>query len=241
MTSKDLSSLHTLEHSRKYVPQITSPLRDSLITMPNVIRNASGISLYGKRIKSVVYSLDVALLANTDADAILCVYPFTPNTQILKAVATVATVPIFAGIGGGLTQGERCARLGMLAEENHAKAVVLNGPADLETVSVVNTFVDVPIIYTVINKEADLRAYVDAGVKIFNVAGGADTAALVAWVRQQFPDIAIMASGGKTDASIMATIEAGANAITFTTYGATEQYFHNKMQHYREADHQPTD
>lgn len=219
---------------RKYVPKITSPLRNSIIEMPPIIREASGISLYGKRIKSIVYSLDVSLLANTDADAILCVYPFTPNTQILKAVATVATVPILAGIGGGLTNGDRSARLGMLAEENHAKAVVLNGPADIATVSAVNDFVDVPIIYTVINKERELQPYVDAGVQIFNVAGGANTIELVKWVREQYPEIAIMASGGKTDADILATINAGANAITYTAYGAAEQYFHHKMEIYRE-------
>lgn len=221
---------------RKHVPKITSALRNSIIEMPEVIREASGISLYGKRIKSIVYSLDVSLLANTDADAILCVYPFTPNTQILKAVATVATVPILAGIGGGLTNGERSARLGMLAEENHASAVVLNGPADITTVSSVNNYVDVPIIYTVINKEPDLKAYIDAGVKIFNVAGGTETTELVKWVRKQFPSVAIIASGGKTDADILATINAGANAITYTAYGAAEQYFHHKMEIYRDQN-----
>lgn len=61
----------------KYIPSVTSPLRNSIIEMPKVIRNASGINIYGKRIKSIVYSLDVSLIANTDADAILCVYPFT--------------------------------------------------------------------------------------------------------------------------------------------------------------------
>ena len=44
----------------KYIPSVTSPLRNSIIEMPKVIRNASGINIYGKRIKSIVYSLDVS-------------------------------------------------------------------------------------------------------------------------------------------------------------------------------------
>ena len=35
----------------------------------------------------------------------------------------------------------------------------------------------------------------------------------------------IIASGSKSDESISATIEAGADAITYTTYGKAEQYF----------------
>lgn len=38
---------------------------------------------------------------------------------------------------------------------------------------------------------------------------------------------------GKTDESIEATIDAGANAITYTAYGMMEQYFHEKMETYR--------
>ena len=70
------------------------------------------------------------------------------------------------------------------------------------------------MIYTVIDKTRDLQPYIDAGVNIFNVSGGKDTVELVKWVREQYPDFPIIASGGKTDASIEATIDAGANAIT---------------------------
>ena len=66
-----------------------------------------------------------------------------------------------------------------------------------------------------------------------NVSGGKDTVELVKWVREQYPDFPIIASGGKTDASIEATIDAGANAITYTAYGMMEEYFHEKMETYR--------
>ena len=74
--------------------------------------------------------------------------------------------------------------------------------------------------------------YIDAGVNIFNVSGGKDTVELVKWVRAQYPDFPIIASGGKTDASIEATIDAGANAITYTAYGMMKEYFHEKMETY---------
>ena len=217
----------------KKIPEVVSPLRSSIIEMPDIIRKASGIVIYGKRIKSIVYSLDVSLIANTDADAILCVYPFTPNTQILNAVSLVAKAPILVGVGGGLTQGERSARLASHAEENNATAIVLNGPVTVETTEMVRQYVDIPIIYTVIDKSRELQPYIDAGVNIFNISGGKDTVELVKWVREQYPDIPIIASGGKTDESIEATINAGANAITYTAYGMMEQYFHEKMETYR--------
>ena len=215
----------------KKIPEVTTPLRNSIIEMPDIIRKASGIVIYGKRIKSIVYSLDVSLIANTDA--ILCVYPFTPNTQILNAVSLVAKAPILVGVGGGLTQGERSARLASHAEENNATAIVLNGPVTVETTEMVRKYVDIPVIYTVIDKSRELQPYIDAGVNIFNVSGGANTAELVKWVREQYPDMPIIASGGKTDESIEATINAGANAITYTAYGMMEQYFHEKMETYR--------
>ena len=97
----------------------------------------------------------------------------------------------------------------------------------------VRQYVDIPIIYTVIDKSRELQPYIDAGVNIFNVSGGANTVELVKWVREQYPDMPIIASGGKTDESIEATINAGANAITYTAYGMMEQYFHGKMETYR--------
>jgi putative N-acetylmannosamine-6-phosphate epimerase len=177
----------------------------------------------------------VALIANCDADAILAVYPWTPNTRILDAISRVANVPILAGVGGGLTKGLRSATVARFAEENGAQAVVLNAPTGLETLKSVRQIVDVPIFYTVVNQSADLTAYVAAGVNALNIAGGKETAALVAWARQQVPeDFPIIASGGKTDEQIQATITAGANAITYTAYGMTEKTFHEKMAKYRE-------
>ncbi|KRN06103.1 TIM-barrel fold enzyme [Liquorilactobacillus sucicola DSM 21376 = JCM 15457] len=181
--------------------------------------------------------MDVAVIANCNADAVLAVYPWTPNTKILQAISTVSNVPILAGIGGGLTKGLRSATIGFFAEENGAQAVVLNAPTPLETVISVGKVVDVPIIYTVVNKSINIKDRIDAGVKAFNVAGGKETAELVRWLREELAEIApnfpIIASGGKSDEQIKKTIAAGANAITFTAYGVTEATFQKKMEKYR--------
>ncbi|WP_311407515.1 hydrolase [Liquorilactobacillus uvarum] len=225
---------------KKNVPNLTSKLRSDIVETPSVIRDASGINLFGKRIKSIIYTMDVAVIANCNADAVLAVYPWTPNTKILQAISTVSNVPILAGIGGGLTKGLRSATIGFFAEENGAQAVVLNAPTPLETLVSVGKVVDVPIIYTVVNKSIDIKQRINAGVKAFNVAGGKDTANLVRWLRNELkdtsPNFPIIASGGKTDAQIKETIDAGANAITFTAYGVTEATFQKKMEKYRKEN-----
>ena len=80
-------------------PNLTSKLRTDIVQAPSAIKAASGITLFGKKIRSIIYTMDVAVIANCDADAILAVYPWTPNTRILQAVATVANVPILANQG----------------------------------------------------------------------------------------------------------------------------------------------
>ncbi|KRM90799.1 hypothetical protein [Liquorilactobacillus cacaonum] len=221
------------------VPNLSSKLRADIVETPRIIRNASGISLFGKKIKSIIYTTDVAVIANCNADAVLVVYPWTPNTRILDAVSTVSNIPILAGIGGGLTKGIRSAVVGFFAEESGAQAVVLNAPTPIETIKSVKKAVDVPIIYTIVNSHVDLKERIEAGVKAFNIAGGKDTALLVTWTRNELkrlnldPDFPIIASGGKTDEQILKTIQAGANAISFTAYGITEATFQKKMEQYR--------
>ena len=62
----------------KKVPQIKGTLRSHIIELPSAIRDASGIVIFGKRLKSFVFTTDVAVIRNTNADAVIAVYPFTP-------------------------------------------------------------------------------------------------------------------------------------------------------------------
>lgn len=75
--------------------------------VPECIRNASGIVINGKRIKSLLFSTDVAVISNCNADAVIAVYPFTPTMQITNSIIDVAQRPVFAGVGGGTTAGPR--------------------------------------------------------------------------------------------------------------------------------------
>lgn len=224
------------KQKNKQIPEVTSPLREHIYKLPSVIRNASGIIIQGRRVKSLLYGLDVSVVENTDADAIFAVYGTTPSINIVRALKLVSKVPIFAGIGGGLTNGDYCANIAILTQEAGAIAGVLNGPVDIKTVKAVKSSSDMPIVYTVLDKCRPLAPYVEAGVQIFNVASGKYTVELVKWVREQYPDMPIIASGGPTEESILATIEAGANAITFTDPGFNKQYNGAKMIKYRNED-----
>jgi hypothetical protein len=70
----------------KFVPEITTELRKNIIEVPRVISMASGIRILGKRIKSILFSTDVAIIKNVNADAIIAVYPFTPQPAISQAI-----------------------------------------------------------------------------------------------------------------------------------------------------------
>ncbi len=56
-------------------------------------------------------------------------------------------------------------------------------------------------------------------------------------IRKEYPDFPIIATGGPTDDSIRETIEAGANAITYTP-PSNGQLFSKKMNIYREQEKQ---
>ena len=144
----------------------------------------------------------------------------------------VASVPVFAGVGGGLTTGDRSANMSLFAESEGAFAVVVNAPTDVQTIQTINKMIDVPIIYTVVSDKADIASRIEAGVDILNVSGGAQTAAIVAEIRKSYPGFPIMATGGPSQESVEATIAAGANAITYTPPSNAE-LFKLKMEKYR--------
>ena len=121
---------------RKYLPDITSPLRGDIIQLPGVISECSGIRLYGKRIKSIIFTTDAAIAINHNADALMAVYPFTPHPAITSAIISISHVPVFAGVGGGLTGGKRCAQMATFAESQGAVGLSLTAD-DAQTIRAV--------------------------------------------------------------------------------------------------------
>ena len=201
---------------KKKVPAYNGTLRDHTIMCPYCISECSGIRIFGKRIKSIAFSTDVAIIKNINADAIIAVYPFTPQAAISQSIISISDVPVFVGVGGGLTGGKRSVRLALQAEHQGAYGVVVNAPIADEVITEIKRVVDIPVIATIASVHTDVRRKLEAGADILNVSGAAATASMVAEIRKDYPDVAIIATGGPTNESILETIEAGANAITYT-------------------------
>ena len=211
--------------------EIKGYLRDFRLSVPDAIYDCRGIKIFGRRIKSIVFSTDISILRNCNADAVIAVYPFTPQPVITQAVMMVADCPVFVGVGGGLTKGERVINLARHAEYQGATGVVLNAPTSNDTIREVAKVVDLPIVITVV-KEDDIQGRLDAGAQILNVSAASKTPELVAKIREKFPDVPIMATGGPTEESIKATIKAGADAITWTP-PSNGEVFRDIMDAYR--------
>ncbi len=190
--------------------------RKAPICVPEEISLCCGINVFGRIIKSFVYSTDVVTIRNCNADAVLAVYPFTCQPAITQALLTAAECPVFTGIAGSVTRGQRSVDLAHFTEMQGATGVVLNSSAEPETIRAVSAYVDIPVVVTVINFDEYVQVRIAAGADIVNVAAGRKTAEVVRQVRQAFPVLPIMASGGKTGDTILDTINAGADAITWT-------------------------
>ena len=216
------------------IPNIESVLRHNILKVPSATYEASGIVINGRKIRSFVFSTDLAIIRNCDADAVFCVYPFTPQQAISEAIIKGTYVPVFCGVGGGTTKGLRTVGLSKDAESQGAMGVILNAPvSDLNLLAVARA-VDIPVIITVTTEKTNIRSRLEAGASILNVAGGAQTPAMVRSIRKAFPTVPIIASGGNTDETIKRTIDAGANAITYTP-PSTKELFSTMMQKYREV------
>ena len=187
-----------------------------------------GARMTNRRIKSFVFTTDLAIIRNCDADAVLAVYPFTPQQSIIKA----SYIPVFCGVGGGTTKGPRTVSLAKDVESQGAMGVVLNAPISNPNLTEVAKAVDIPVIITVTREDTDIQARIDAGASIINVACAQKTPELVRKFRAQFPALPIIASGGGTPESIMATVSAGANAITYTP-PSTQELFKSIMDKHR--------
>ena len=215
----------------KQPPNIDSRLRH-ILRMPQEIYQASGIIVNGRRLKSFVLTTDLAIIRNCDADAVFAVYPFTPQQAISDAIIKYSYVPVFCGVGGGTTRGLRTVQLARDVESQGAMGVVVNVPTSGLVISRMRRTIDIPIVVTVANHGTDYARRIDDGAAIFNVAAGSATAEIVAEIRAQYPDMPIMATGGPSDESILRTIDAGANAITYTPPSSAELFKHT-MERYR--------
>lgn len=217
---------------KTYPTPVEGVLRKAALRVPEAIRACSGIVVFHKRIKSLVFTTDVSIIRNVNADAVIAVYPFTPQPVITQSLLTAADLPLFVGVGGGLTKGQRVVNLAMYAEMQGAMGVVVNAPTPNEVIEKIAAAVDIPVVATVAREDTDVLARAAAGVSIFNVSAAARTPQVVSSIRAQLPMVPIIATGGPTDETIARTVEAGANAITWTPPSSAE-IFKEIMAAYR--------
>ncbi len=215
-----------------FVPEIHGNLRKHMVRVPEIINQVSGIRIFGRLIKSLIFSTDVALIKNCNANAVIAVYPFTPQPTISHAIITVSDIPVFCGVGGGTTTGKRVINLAMDAENQGAIGVVVNAPTPNDIIRKVKDRIDIPIVITVVSEGTDIAARLDAGASIINVSGAAKTTDIIRSIRKRFPQVPIIATGGPTTESIQSTIDAGANAVTYTPPTSAE-IFKQLMEKYR--------
>ena len=227
--------IHKLEkRDKKYTPVIESKLKKRIVEMPSAVYAASGINIFGKRIKSLLFSTDLSIIKNNNADGFIAVYPFTPQISISHAIISASSTPVFCGVGGGVTSGQRSIDIAMSCELNGAYGVVLNAPATNALLMEMRKRLDIPIVVTIISEKEDFEKRIKSGAAIFNVSGGAKTASIVRKIRENHPYFPIIATGGNTEESILATIEAGANVISYTP-PSTAEIFAQIMKNYRDT------
>ena len=217
---------------KKSSPQVEGQLRH-ILRIPQAVYKATGIVVNGRRIKSFVFTTDLAIIRNCDADAVFAVYPFTPQQAISDAIIKASYIPVFCGVGGGTTRGMRTVSLAKDVESQGAMGVVLNAPITNLNLRAVAMAVDIPVIITVTKEDTDIAARLANGASILNVACALQTPRVVAKIRADFPDVPIIATGGRTEESIAETIAAGANAINYTPPSPAE-LFKAMMEKYRE-------
>ena len=220
-----------MEHQ---IPVVNGDLRSHILTVPQAVWRASGIVVMGRRIKSLLFSTDIAIICNCNADAVLAVYPFTPQQRIANAIVSNSSIPVFCGVGGGVTNGPRSVLLARDAEAHGAFGVVVNVPIANETIHQMRQVIDIPVIATVVSRSMDIDARLKAGANILNASAAEKTPALVREIRRDYPNVPIIATGGPTDESVAETVEAGANAISYTP-PSTKVLFQSIMNGYRQA------
>ncbi|MEA4852760.1 MAG: hydrolase [Christensenella sp.] len=213
--------------------EFESKLRYLSITMPDVISQAPGINIFGRTLRSFLFTTDSALIKNTNADAVMAVYPFPAQPAINQAILSASFIPVMCSVSGGEAYEERVLHMAMEAEFRGAFGAVLDPATDIDVIAKLKKRIDIPVVVTVVSDKEDLERKIESGADILNVSGAENTCKIIEKVRNQYPYMPIIATGGPTDETIRETIECGADAITYTPPSNAE-LFRMTMQLFRE-------
>ena len=201
--------------------------------MPPLIYQVEGIRVFGRTLRSFLFSTDIALIRNTDADAILAMYPFATQPVIHRALLQAANAPVFVGVGGVNMSGDNLLRAAEDAENAGAAGIVLGPQVSNPMLSRLKKSLDVPLVVTVASLKEDFEARVDNGADILNVSGARHTPEIVRRIQEQCQYVPVIATGGPNETTILDTIKAGADAISFTP-PAISDIFSKQMEIFRD-------
>lgn len=199
--------------------------------VPNILSACSGIFLKGKIVRSILFSTDMAIIENCNADAVLAVYPFSPSATLIKDIIRFARRPVICGIGGGLTKGRKSLEMALHAEACGASAIIVNQPFPEKDIALIKKRIRIPFIATIANSAINLKNKINAGVDIINISAGAQTPDMIREVVQTYR-IPIIATGGRTLNSINDVAIAGAYSVVLTP-PSTSDIFKKIMTRYR--------
>ena len=132
------------------------------LAVPAVIRTAPGVFAQGRRIRSLVFSTDLAIICHCDADAVLAVYPFTCQPAITQALVAASQRPVLNGVGGSITHGERCIEVALHSEMQGVAGVVVNTSIPIDTVEALTERLNVPVAVTVCADDAVAARQIEA-------------------------------------------------------------------------------
>lgn len=201
-------------------------------TPKHITDNCKGLELKGNQVKTILYSTDLALIENNDADALLAVYPFPPSIQIIKTLIAFSNRPVICGIGGGMTQGDYAIDIALQAQHYGAAAVIVNQPFKNEDILKLKEQLSIPIIASVSTLNFDFKARIEAGVSCFNVTGGTNTLAIVEHIQHHYPHFPILSTGGKTVDALHTIVKKKINAVVLTP-PSNAALFRSIMDDYR--------
>jgi len=211
------------------------PVNKALTTPEIIGKNCQGLLLKNENLKSFLFSTDMALIENNDADAILAVYPFPPSPKIIKTLIDFSGKPVVCGVGGGTTKGKKSLEMAIYAEQMGAHGIIVNIPFENKDIKKIREKITIPIIASVTSSDYDfLKGKIKAGVDIFHVSGGAQTNKIVKEISNKFPDFPVMATGGKSLNNIEESINSGSRAIVLSP-PSNKDLFKTVMDKYRNA------
>ncbi|MFH6960900.1 hypothetical protein ACHRV1_26195 [Flavobacterium aquidurense] len=204
--------------------------------MPEIIgNNCEGLIVGEQKIKSFLFSTDMAIIENNDADAILAVYPFAPSPKIIRSLIDFCSKPVICGVGGGTTRGKKSLEMALYAEEMGAAGIIVNIPFQNNDLEKIRKRISIPVIASIASADYELlKSKIDSGVDIFHVTGGKYTNTILKEISAKLPGFPIMATGGTSLGNIEESILAGSQAIVLSP-PSNKDLFKTMMDKYRNS------